>query len=113
MTFFRAQLDREHNIILVAETEGHVEGFVIASVISTPPVYDPGGPVCMADDFMVSAPELWQTVGQALLKEVTAQAKTRNAVLSVVVCGHLDEAMRSMLRESGSTLASEWYVHPL
>ncbi len=111
--FFRAQLEREHNIILIAEEAGRVEGFIIASVISAPPVYDPGGLVCMVDDFTVSAPELWPSVGQALLTEITAQAKARGAVLSVIVCGHLDEPKRLMLQVNDSTIASEWYVNPL
>jgi len=111
--FFAAQLQRENNLILVAEENGHIEGFVIASVINAPPVYNPGGPVCMIDDFAVSAPELWRNIGRAILAEVTMRAKARGAVASVIVCGHLDEAKRSMLRESGSTIASEWYVNPL
>ncbi len=111
--FFHAQLSRDNNIILVAEENGQVKGFIIASIVNAPPVYDPGGSVCMIDDFTVSKPELWPTTGRALLQEATRQAKTRGAVLSVIVCPHLDEVKRSMLKENGSTIASEWYVHPL
>lgn len=111
--FFHTQLSRDSNIVLVAEENGQREGFVIASIINAPPVYNPGGLMCMIDDFAVSSPELWPTTGQALLREATQQAKIRGAVLSVTVCGHLDEVKRSMLKENGSTIASEWYVHPL
>lgn len=109
--FFQAQLARENNIVLVSKGPEGVEGFLIASVVGAPPVYDPGGKVCMVDDFAVSAPELWQTVGQALLSEATAQAKSRGAVLSVVVCGQGDEPKRAMLRTSGASIASEWYTN--
>lgn len=113
LPFFQAQLEREQNIVLVAEEKGQIEGFVIASVVDAPPVYNPSGKVCMVDDFAVSAPELWATLGQALLADMSAHAKTRGAVLSVVVCGHLDKAKRLMLQDGGSTIASEWYVKPI
>ena len=111
--FFKAQLERENTIVLVAAGAERVEGFVIGSIVAAPPVYDPGGMVCMVDDFTVSSPGLWQSVGQALLAAVTAQAKAHGAVLSGVVCGHLDEPMRSMLVRAGSAIASEWYVGPI
>lgn len=111
--FFKAQLEKENNIVLVCEESGRVEGFVIASLTTAPPVYDPGGRVCVVDDFAVSAPELWDTIGIALLTEVKIQAKARGAVLSVVVCGHVDEPKRDMLRTSGFSIASEWYVNPI
>lgn len=111
--FLQAQLERESNIVLVSEAAGGIDGFLIAGVVNAPPVYDPGGPVCMVDDFAVSSPELWQTVGQALLAEAAAQAKARGAVLSVVVCGHRDEPKRAMLRASGASIASEWYTNPI
>jgi hypothetical protein len=40
-------------ICLVHEADGVVQGFIIATVVSPPPVYDPGGKVCMIDDFVV------------------------------------------------------------
>ncbi|HEX8235927.1 MAG TPA: GNAT family N-acetyltransferase [Abditibacteriaceae bacterium] len=111
--FFKAQVERENNIVLVYEESGKVEGFVIASLTTAPPVYDPGGQVCGVDDFVVSGPERWHTVGEALLAEVKSQAKARGAVLSVLVCGHLDEPKRDMLRKIGFSIASEWYVNPI
>lgn len=111
--FFKTQLEKKNNIALVYEESGRVEGFVIASLTTAPPVYDPGGPVCVVDDFVVSAAERWHTAGVALLAEVKRQAKARGAVLSVVVCGHLDEPKRAMLRTSGFSIASEWYVNPI
>ncbi len=111
--FLLAQLERENNIVLVSEEEDNIDGFLIASVVGAPPVYDPGGQVCMVDDFAVSSPAKWQTVGLALLTEATAQAKERGAVLSVVVCGLLDEPKRAMLRAGGASIASEWYTSPI
>lgn len=39
--------------------------------------------------------------------------KARDAVQTVVVCAHLDEAKRVMLAEKGFTIASEWYVRDI
>lgn len=111
--FFQAQIEREHNIVLVSEEAGRVNGFLIGSVITAPPVYDPGGRVCMVDDFTVADAARWPTVGAALLTEVTAQAKARGAVLTVVVCGQQDAPKRQMLQAGGSAVASEWYVAPI
>ena len=111
ITFFRALLERPNVIALVWE-EGEIEGFIIGSVVPPPPVYDPGKNVCVVDDFVVSDPELWPTVGAALLDAVREQAEGLGAQLSVVVCGHLDEPKRAMLRDNGFAIASEWYVNP-
>ena len=111
ITFFRALLERSNVIALVWE-EGEVTGFIIGSVVPPPPVYDPGKNVCVVDDFVVLDPELWPTVGAALLDAVREQAGGLGAQLSVVVCGHLDEPKRAMLRDNGFAIASEWYVNP-
>ena len=111
ITFFRALLERSNVIALVWE-EGETAGFIIGSIVPPPPVYDPGKNVCVVDDFVVSNPELWSTVGAALLNAVREQAEGLGAQLSVVVCGHLDEPKRAMLRDSGFAIASEWYVNP-
>jgi GNAT superfamily N-acetyltransferase len=97
-------------VALVHESGGTLAGFVIATLITAPPVVDPGGPVCLIDDFAVSAAAEWETVGLGLLRAAVAAAKDRGAVLTVVVCGHLDEPKRAMLRAAGYTVASEWYV---
>jgi hypothetical protein len=59
-------------------------------LVPPPPVYDPGGLTCLVDDFVVESPDLWPTVGAALLARATAVAKPRGAVQSVVVCGPHD-----------------------
>jgi hypothetical protein len=49
------------------------------------------------------------------LFEATMQreAKARGAVLMVVVCAQRDQAKRSLLRDVGLSVASEWYVGSL
>jgi predicted N-acetyltransferase YhbS len=111
--YFAALLERGEVIALVHEDDSTITGFVIASITTAPPVYDPGGPVCLIDDFTVAVPQDWPTVGSALLRAARSRAQEQGASLAIVVCGHLDEPKRAMLRACGFAVASEWYVNPL
>jgi len=100
-------------IALVAQAEDGLEGFVIGALTMPPPIYHPGGPVCMVDDFAVAAPEAWRVTGAALLTAIAQEAQARGAVLMVVVCAQRDQAKRALLQEAGCAVASEWHVRPL
>lgn len=110
--FFQAQLTRANTLCLVCENAGHLEGFLIAGIVTAPPVYDPGSLVCMVDDYTVAHPAQWATVGKQLLEEAQRLARCQGADLTVVVCGHRDESKRRMLEAMGLYIASEWYVTP-
>ena len=97
----------------VAQAGDSLTGFDIGALATPPPVYRPGGPVCIVDDFAVATPEEWRTVGGALLAAVTREAQARGAVLLVVVCAQRDHAKRALLQEAGCAVASEWHVRPL
>lgn len=100
-------------ICLVHEAADGVDRFIIARVVSAPPVYDPGGNVCIIDDFMVAEPSLWTSVGVALHAEAERIAAQRGAVISVTVCGERDVPKRTALRGGGAHVSSEWYVHKI
>lgn len=102
-------------ITLVSEDAGQLTGFLIATLNPAPPVYDPGGPTCLIDDFMVDPAAKWPTTGAALLRAGLAEASRHGAVQAVVVTGHLDQLKRQALRACGLEIASEWWVtpHPL
>ena len=109
----RTVANEERFIALVsAADDGHLDGFVIAALTPAPPVYDPGGLTAVVDDFMVERPELWSSVGRALLDRVIEEAEPRGAVQTVVVCGPRDEPKRRMLTTAGHVVASEWYTKP-
>ncbi len=113
--FIAKVLADDHTIALVwEETPGNIEGFIIANIVTAPPVYEPGGPVCMVDDYWVRGGTRWDTIGQSLLDAVCARAQSEfGAVEVLVVCGHKDNAKRSMLQDNGLDIASEWYVKAL
>jgi GNAT superfamily N-acetyltransferase len=111
--YLETLVESERVIGRVHETEGVVDGFVFASLLAAPPVYDPGGPVCLVDDFATRDAADWSRFGAALLADAVAEAKRRGAVLAVVIAGHLDEPKRAMLAEAGYSIASEWHVRGL
>src|SRR5262250_1450527 len=41
-------------ITLVSEEDSQLTGFLIATLVAAPPVYDPGGLTCLIDDFTVA-----------------------------------------------------------
>ena len=100
--------------VLVSEHgSGARDGFLIATLVASPPVYDPGGLTCSVDDFVVAAPARWDTVGRALLQAAQAWGRERGAVQTVVVCGAHDGLKRKMLIECGLAVVSEWFTAPL
>lgn len=111
--YFRHLLSDPDWICLVHETDGDLDGFILAQVTPPPPVYDPGGKACIIDDFVVASPSLWRTVGQDLREEAERLAAQAGATVSVTVCGQRDEEKRRALLESGSRVASEWHVRPI
>jgi GNAT superfamily N-acetyltransferase len=98
---------------LVAQTGDGLAGFIIGVLTTAPPVYIPGGAVCMVDDLAVAPPAEWQAVGSALLAAMAQEAQARGAILMVVVCAQRDQAKRALLQEAGRAVASEWHVGAL
>jgi GNAT superfamily N-acetyltransferase len=109
-----AGLLRDHEVLArVAVSSDVVVGFAIGRLTPAPPVYDPGGPTCLLDDFAVVDPASWLTVGLDLLKAVCDAAQERGAVQVVVVTAFQDAARRAALQAAGLDLASEWWTRPL
>jgi GNAT superfamily N-acetyltransferase len=111
--FLKSLLSNKEAILLVSDSQGSIQGFIYANIVMAPPVYNPGGKVCMVDDFVVSKPEEWQSVGKALLETALARAKAQGAVLGNVVCGPTDLPKRALLESLGYSVASEWHVKKL
>lgn len=113
LPWLTAQVENPDVVSLVARSGASLDGFVFASLVGAPPVYDPGGPTGFVDDFVVADPSLWPTIGRDLLDEVKRRLAARGVAQVVVVCGHHDEAKRAPLLAAGLTVASEWLVAPL
>ncbi|MEM8781594.1 MAG: hypothetical protein AAGE65_01960 [Planctomycetota bacterium] len=104
--------DRDH-LCVVSIDDGICNGFAIGRLMQAPPVYEPGGRVCMIDDFAVVRDSLWGTVGRDLYRYVRTEAARRHAALTIIVCGKHDAAKGDMLRTNGTQVASEWHVQSL
>ncbi len=111
--FLAGQIADDDVIVLVASEGDAVVGFAIGVMHPAPPVYDPGGPTCTVDDFVVADPTRWATTGAALLRELRSRASTPAAIQVVVVVGHHDHAKQAALAQAGLTPASQWWTGPL
>lgn len=111
--YLHSLLQRDGVFALVHDTVEEIDGLIIGVQMTAPPVYDPGGPTCLIDDFTVVTRELWSTIGQALLVAAQAQARERGMVCMQVICGHYDAPKRAMLAAAGFPVVSEWWVQPV
>ncbi len=100
-------------VILSQEQDGTHDGFIVATLVPSPPVYDPGGATWSIDDFVVADSMQWGSVGRNLLWAAQAWGRARGAAQSVVVCGAHDEPKRQMRADSGLHVVSEWFTAPL
>jgi hypothetical protein len=108
--WFHKLLSSPECILLVAEDNLDINGFIIGKLMNAPEVYNPGGLTLMIDDFCVSSADLWETVGTELVNHIIEIAKTKDAAQILVVCGQHDEAKRVFLKKKNLNVASEWYT---
>lgn len=109
--FFRKLISDENHIVIVADEGEGLSGFIIGSIKEAPPVYDPGGKVCLIDDYVVTSSEQWATVGEALKEGLEKACKLKGVTISVTVCGAKDQPKREFIRSRGEQVASEWYIN--
>lgn len=74
-----------------------------AVVGPAPPVYDPGGPTCLA--LRIDGPEV--------LEEFEAFAQASGSVIAIIPTRTTHTDLRDALPRRGYTVASEWYAAPL
>ncbi len=75
-SYFLKLIGRDDVVVRVAESDGDVVGFATAEIHTAPPVYDPGGPAAVVDDFTVRSSDLWPTIGGQLLDALTAELRS-------------------------------------
>ena len=111
--FIRKLVDSADTLTIVHESAQHVDGVLLATTMNAPPVYNPGGKVCMIDDYVVESPELWREVGTRLLEHCREWASVKGCVLQIIVCAQKDVPKSAMLKGMGAEVASEWYVREI
>lgn len=110
LPWFEKLFSDERNVALVATEDGLVVGFLIAREFPTPPVYDPGGPTALIDDFCVATKDRWQDVGAVLLQHAKAELNRRGFAQVVVVCAKQDSAKSAFLSQANLSLSSTWWT---
>jgi hypothetical protein len=96
-------------VALVEESPKGLEGFLLGKLVNAPPVYDPGGRVCLIDHFWVEGSASWPTVGVGLVGAANTRIRELEGVLSRIECQWKDEGRRMFLSSNGFTVASDWY----
>ncbi len=94
---------------LVAVEESAIVGFLIARDVPAPPVYNPGGPTALVDDFCV-AEDRWMDVGGNLLTRAKEELRSRGCVQIVVVGANKDIEKTAFLESANLSLASTWWT---
>lgn len=93
---------------------GQVDGFIVGRLGSAPPPFGEGS-LFHVDDFAVASPDLWSSVGAALLAEVARRANRAGLETAIVVSGpaSVDEPKTRFLTSVGLVPGAEWWVKPL
>lgn len=97
---------------LAARSGDRLAGIAITAHKVFPPPFsiDPE-PSWLTDDFFVSTPDQWMTVGCDLLRETERQANDGGAKRLIVLTARRDEPKRQMLERAGYTRGASWWVH--
>jgi hypothetical protein len=103
-------LTRKDHILLIAEANEQIIGFIIGRIMQAPEVYNPEGLTLMIDDFCINNPASWMLVGDILVNKLKQLAKIKGANQILIVCGAHDEPKKQFLKKINLTCASEWYV---
>ena len=73
-TLWFGHLMKQGNVLtLISDDGGATNGFLMATLVDAPPVYDIPGKTCMIDDYAVATDALWPSVGHDLLSEARAR----------------------------------------
>jgi hypothetical protein len=110
-----AQMVRDPNVVSLVAVSGDrgLAGYAFGTVVPSPPVYAPGGPTGLIDDFQIADPGDWPVLGVELLAAARQRLAALGVAQIVVVCGQHDQPKRDALVLAGLSAASEWYVQPV
>ncbi len=106
--------DRELFTSLAARLNDRLAGIAItAHKVFPPPFSNDSEPSWLTDDFFVSTPDQWLTVGADLLRETERQARDGGAGRLIALTARRDKPKRHMLESAGYTRGASWWVHPV
>lgn len=106
--YLASLIDSGRHVFLVAEENGGIAGFILASPMPVPPVYD-AGPAAVIDDFDVADPATWEKVGGALLAETRRRLRERGIVQFIFVSARRDRPKMEFLQGQGLSEHAAWF----
>ena len=65
--YFLGLIEDSSTTVMVHDSKERIDGFIIALLVSPPPVYDPGGLSRLIDDLVVLSPKNWPQTGSELV----------------------------------------------
>lgn len=112
--FLPKLLEWEPFTVLVHQSEGEIDAFIVGRFGGAPPPFGAGA-LFHVDDFAVAAPGLWHSTGAVLLRELAKRAAAADLDRAIVVSGpaSVDPDKVRFLRRAGLAVAAEWRVKPL
>ena len=111
--FLAAQTAKRGVIALVSDTGAGVNGFAIAAPAKVPPVFAPGGPTGLLDDFAIADSNGWDTIGRALIYELINRARTAEWSQLIATSPTADRDKNALLESVGLAPTSQWWVRQL
>ena len=108
--FYRWLLLSGRGTILLAEDGERIVACLIARRVKPPPVYAPGGPTILVDDYCVAAPDLWSSAGTLLLETLITRGRQRGWAQMIVAAPACDQVELDLLRRGGFVHSSSWWT---
>ena len=108
--WFGHLISQTRNLGLVHESDGTIDGFLIATIVPAPPVYDPGGLTCLIDDFAVASDDLWPSVGEALVQYASGWSKENGASQTVIITPMAHNEKMAFVENRRMTPSASWWV---
>jgi len=109
-TMWFAHLFTTADVAIVAEEDGAVVGFLIATHVPSPPIFDIPGKTALIDDFMIADQARWDEIGGALLAEARRVLAEKGYAQIVVVNAAKDPDKTAFLEKADLSLASQWWT---
>ena len=97
-------------VAIVAEEKDAVNGFLIATDIAAPPIFDIPGKTALIDDFMIADRARWHDVGAALLDDARRKLATDGYAQIIVVNAAKDVDKTAFLEKADLSIASQWWT---
>jgi GNAT superfamily N-acetyltransferase len=111
--WFSSLINQDTTIARMAVDAEGAAGFYIGVIQQPPPVYAPGGTVCLIDDMAVVDGARGDRAGEMLLDAAAKDARAKGAVLMVAISAVADERHNALLRSRNMSPASYWWSQPL